>query len=122
MAGVRFVWALERDALMKVQARALLEAAAGRTLHVMFPMVSEPREFDEARALFEAQRNWLHDRNKAVPLAVRYGTMLEVPALAESLDMILPQLDFLSIGTNDLTQFLSPPIGPIQSWQSAMTG
>jgi len=98
--------ALDRDALMKVQARALLEAAASRTLNVMFPMVSEPWEFDEAHALFEAQRHWLHDRNKSVPLAVRYGTMLEVPALAESLDMILPKLDFLSIGTNDLTQFL----------------
>lgn len=98
--------ALGRDALMKVQARALLEAAAGRTLNVMFPMVSEPWEFDEAVALFEAQRKWVHSRNRAVPNIIRYGTMLEVPALAESLDMILPKLDFLSIGTNDLTQFL----------------
>ena len=98
--------ALERDALMKVQARALLEAAAGRTLNVMFPMVSEPWEFDEAVALFEAQRKWISERNRAVPKLIRYGTMLEVPALAESLDMILPRLDFLSIGTNDLTQFL----------------
>lgn len=97
---------LERDALMKVQARALLEAAAGRTLNVMFPMVSEPWEFDEAVALFDAQRKWIHDHGRAVPNAIRYGTMLEVPALAESLDMLLPKLDFLSIGTNDLTQFL----------------
>ena len=42
--------ALDRDGLLKVQARALLEAAAGRTLNVMFPMVSEPWEFDAARA------------------------------------------------------------------------
>ena len=98
--------ALERDALMKVQARALLEAAAGRTLNVMFPMVSEPWEYDEAVALFEAQRKWIHNRNRALPNVIRYGTMLEVPALAETLDMILPRLDFLSIGTNDLTQFL----------------
>ncbi|ATE66010.1 phosphoenolpyruvate--protein phosphotransferase [Rhizorhabdus dicambivorans] len=97
---------LERDALMKVQARALIEAAAGRTLSVMFPMVSEPWEYDEAVALFEAQRKWIHDHGRGVPNAIRYGTMLEVPALAESLDMILPKLDFLSIGTNDLTQFL----------------
>jgi len=98
--------ALERDALMKVQARALIEAAAGRTLFVMFPMVSEPWEFDEAVALFEAQRKWIWSRNRALPTAIRYGTMLEVPALAETLDMLLPRLDFLSIGTNDLTQFL----------------
>ena len=97
---------LERDALMKVQARALIEAAAGRTLNVMFPMVSEPWEYDEAVALFEAQRKWIHDHGRGVPNVIRYGTMLEVPALAETLDMLLPRLDFLSIGTNDLTQFL----------------
>jgi phosphotransferase system enzyme I (PtsP) len=97
---------LERDGLMKVQARALLEAAAGRTLNVMFPMVSEPWEFDEARALFEAQRTLLEGRGRKLPLAIRYGAMLEVPALAEMLDVLLPRIQFLSIGTNDLTQFL----------------
>ncbi|PCD03899.1 phosphoenolpyruvate--protein phosphotransferase [Sphingomonas spermidinifaciens] len=98
--------ALEREGLMKAQARALLEAGAGRTLNVMFPMVSEPWEFDEAQALFEAQRAWLASRGKKLPSEVRYGAMLEVPALAEVLDILLPKLDFLSIGTNDLTQFL----------------
>lgn len=98
--------ALDRDGLMKVQARALLEAAAGRTLNVMFPMVSEPWEFDEARALFEAQREWMAIRAKKLPNEIRYGAMLEVPALAEQLDVLLPRLEFLSIGTNDLTQFL----------------
>ncbi|HVF93903.1 MAG TPA: putative PEP-binding protein, partial [Sphingomonas sp.] len=98
--------ALERDGLMKAQARALIEAAAGRTLNVMFPMVSEAWEFDEARALFEAQRSWLHDRGRKLPHEIRYGAMLEVPALAEQLDLLLPKLQFLSVGTNDLTQFL----------------
>ena len=98
--------ALERDALMKAQARALLEAAAGRTLNVMFPMVSEPWEFDQAHALFERQRAWIAERGRMGPAAINYGTMLEVPALAEMLDVLLPKLDFLSIGTNDLTQFL----------------
>ena len=98
--------ALDRDALMKAQARALIEAAAGRTLNVMFPMVSEPWEFDQAQALFEKQRRWVASRNRPTPLHIRYGTMLEVPALAEMLDVLLPKLDFLSIGTNDLTQFL----------------
>jgi phosphotransferase system enzyme I (PtsP) len=98
--------ALERDTLMKAQARALLEAAAGRTLNVMFPMVSEPWEFDAAHAIFEAQRAWLAGRNRRLPTMVRYGAMLEVPALAEVLDILLPKLDFLSIGTNDLTQFM----------------
>ena len=97
---------LERDGLMKAQARALLEAAAGRTLNVMFPMISEPWEFDVAHALFEEQRRWLIERRKMMPNVIRYGAMLEVPALAEVLDVLLPKLDFLSIGTNDLTQFL----------------
>ncbi len=98
--------ALERDGLLKVQARALLEAAAGRTLHVMFPMVAEPWEFDAAKAVFEGQLAFLKQRKKTVPEAIRLGAMLEVPALAEMLDVILPRLQFLSIGTNDLTQFL----------------
>ena len=98
--------ALERNGLMKAQARALIEAAAGRTLNVMFPMVSEPWEFDEAQALFEAQRAWIASRQRKLPTPIRYGAMLEVPALAEMLDVLLPRLDFLSIGTNDLTQFL----------------
>ncbi|SMF74210.1 phosphoenolpyruvate--protein phosphotransferase [Allosphingosinicella indica] len=98
--------ALGRDALMKAQARALLEAGAGRELRVMFPMVSEPWEFDAAKALVEGQRKWLADHRKPLPTKIRYGAMLEVPALAETLDVLLPKVDFLSIGTNDLTQFL----------------
>jgi phosphotransferase system, enzyme I, PtsP len=98
--------ALEREGLLKVQARALLEASAGRTLNVMFPMVSEPWEFDAARAVFESQLAFLKTRKKVLPEAIRYGAMLEVPALAEQLDLLVPKLSFLSIGTNDLTQFL----------------
>ncbi len=98
--------ALEREGLLKVQARSLLEAAAGRTLNVMFPMVSEPWEFDAAREVFENQRKYLKAQKKLLPEAIRYGAMLEVPALAEQLDVLAPRLSFLSIGTNDLTQFL----------------
>jgi phosphotransferase system enzyme I (PtsP) len=97
---------LDRSALMKAQARALLEAGAGREIHIMFPMVSEPWEFDAAKALVEEQRQWLAAKKKMVPYKVNYGAMLEVPALAETLDILLPKIDFLSIGTNDLTQFL----------------
>jgi phosphotransferase system, enzyme I, PtsP len=98
--------ALDHDGLMKAQARALLEASAGRTLNVMFPMVSEPWEFDAAKAIFDAQIAFLTARKKHLPNRIRYGAMLEVPALAEMLDLLLPKIDFLSIGTNDLTQFL----------------
>ena len=97
---------LERSTLMKAQARALLEAAAGQTLTVMFPMVSEPWEYEEARALFDDQIEWCKRAKRPVPRKIEYGAMLEVPGLAEMLDVILPRVDFLSIGTNDLTQFL----------------
>ena len=98
--------ALEREGLMKSQARSLLEAAAGRTLNVMFPMVSEPWEFDTAKLVFDEQLDWLRKQRKPLPEDIRYGAMLEVPALAEVLDELLPRLKFMSIGTNDLTQFL----------------
>ncbi|MFC0204530.1 phosphoenolpyruvate--protein phosphotransferase [Novosphingobium soli] len=98
--------ALERDGLLKVQARSLLEAAAGRKLNVMFPMVAEPWEFDAAKAVFDNQLAYLRRRKKVLPEAIRYGVMLEVPALAEQLDLLAPRISFLSIGTNDLTQFL----------------
>jgi phosphotransferase system enzyme I (PtsP) len=98
--------ALEREGLLKVQARSLLEAAAGRDLYVMFPMVSEPWEFDAAKHVFEDQLAYMRKNKKLVPDSIRYGAMLEVPALAEVLDLMLPRVNFLSVGTNDLTQFL----------------
>ncbi len=98
--------ALEREGLMKIQARSLLEAAAGRSLYVMFPMVSEPWEFDAAKAVFDEQLAFLRSQKKLLPERIKFGAMLEVPALAEVLDLLLPRLSFLSIGTNDLTQFL----------------
>ncbi|HET6941712.1 MAG TPA: phosphoenolpyruvate--protein phosphotransferase [Sphingomicrobium sp.] len=97
---------LERSALMKSQARALIEATGGKVLRVMFPMISEPWEFDEARALFEEQLQWARKSHRKLPSRIEFGAMLEVPALAEVLDQLLPKIDFLSIGTNDLTQFL----------------
>ena len=91
---------------MKSQARSLLEAAAGRTLNVMFPMVSEPWEFDAGKQVFEDQLRFLRERRKLVPETIEYGCMLEVPALADALDILAPKLSFISVGTNDLTQFL----------------
>ncbi len=98
--------ALEREGLLKAQARSLLEASAGRVLNVMFPMVSEPWEFEAAKSVFDEQLAFLHGKKRPMPEAINFGAMLEVPALAEVLDILMPKLSFLSVGTNDLTQFL----------------
>src|SRR6478735_8508716 len=97
---------LDRSALMRAQARALIEAAGGKVLRVMFPMISEPWEYEEARALFEEQVDWARKAHRKLPAKIEFGAMMEVPALAEMLDQLLPRVDFISIGTNDLTQFL----------------
>ena len=72
----------------------------------MFPMVSEPWEFDAAKAVFDEQLDFLRKQRKLVPESIDFGCMLEVPSLAEVLDELLPRISFLSVGTNDLTQFL----------------
>src|SRR3954468_16618955 len=76
---------LERSTLMKAQARALIEASGGKILPVMFPMIFEPWEYEEARALFEEQIEWARKGHRKLPAKVEYGAMLEVPSLAEML-------------------------------------
>lgn len=97
---------LDRPALLRTQVRALLRAAAGRTLHVMFPMIAEVAEFDAARALLEKEAARLARLDEVPPRAVKVGAMLEVPALAFQLPALLARVDFLSVGSNDLMQFL----------------
>ncbi|WP_368744628.1 phosphoenolpyruvate--protein phosphotransferase [Desertibaculum subflavum] len=98
--------ALDRPAILKTQLRALLRAAAGRRLDVMFPMVAEAAELIRAKEIFERERRRLGRQGLKEPAEIRIGTMLEVPSLAFQLDAVLPQVDFISVGSNDLTQFL----------------
>jgi phosphotransferase system enzyme I (PtsP) len=97
--------ALDRPGLVRVQMRALLRAAAGRKLSIMFPLITTVEEFRATRRLLELEKNRLESFGHAVPASIEIGTMLEVPALVWELDQLLPELDFLSVGTNDLMQF-----------------
>jgi len=101
--------AFDRPALLRYQVRALLSAAAGRELNIMFPMISDVSEFKMARAILNKEvdrQTKRHKGNKSeLPSLIRVGTMLEVPALIWQLDNLLPLLDFVSVGSNDLMQF-----------------
>ncbi len=97
---------LDRPALLRHQIRALLTAAAGRSLRIMFPMVAEIAEFRRARALVDKEIARLEKFGKEKPAELQIGTMLEVPSLVWQLDTLLPEVDFVSIGSNDLLQFL----------------
>jgi phosphotransferase system enzyme I (PtsP) len=97
---------LDRPALLRHQLRALLTAAAGRSLRIMFPMVAEVAEFKRARALVDKELARLAKFGKTPPADLQIGTMLEVPSLVWQLDTLLPLVDFVSVGSNDLLQFL----------------
>ncbi len=97
---------LDRPALLRTQLRALLYAASGRHLGVMFPMVAEVPELRAARRILDLEIERLARRNVAPPARLEVGIMLEVPALFWQLENLLPLVDFVSIGSNDLIQFL----------------
>lgn len=97
---------LDRPSMLRQQFRAMLRAAAGRPLNLMFPMVAEVAEFDRARALLDLEIERLAGEGAPTPEALEVGAMLEVPSLLFQLDALLRRIDFLSVGSNDLQQFL----------------
>jgi phosphotransferase system enzyme I (PtsP) len=98
--------ALDRPALLRYQVRALLAAAAGRTLRILLPMVSDVSEFNAARALVDREIERARLLSQPQPRHVLVGAMLEVPALAFMLPQIMRSADFVSIGSNDLLSFV----------------
>jgi len=98
--------ALDRPAMLRLQLRALIHAARGRELSVMFPMVSEVAELDAARAILDREIERERRQGSVLPSRVRIGVMLEVPALMWQLGSLFERADFLSVGSNDLFQFL----------------
>jgi phosphotransferase system, enzyme I, PtsP len=97
---------LDRPALLRAQFRAILKATAGRVARIMLPMIASVDEFRQCRDMLNRERAYLTKHGHQGPRDVKLGVMLEVPALLFDLDNILAQADFVSVGSNDLMQFL----------------
>ncbi len=98
--------ALDRPGLFRMQMRALLHAAAGNDLWVMFPMITEVSEFDQVKELVARESALMKRFGHKEPAKIHLGAMIEVPALLWQLDALFQKVDFASIGSNDLLQFL----------------
>src|SRR5437667_343541 len=97
---------LDRPAMLRQQLRALLRAAGGQDLMVKFPMIAEIAELEGARRLLDKELARAASEGVEPPRSLKLGVMLEVPSLLWQLPALLRRVDFLSIGTNDLAQFL----------------
>ncbi len=98
--------AMDRPALLRLQARAMLIAGAGHDLKIMFPMIADVQEFLQAKAAVMMEQAFLVRHGHALPKSLKIGVMIEIPSLLWQLDYLFPVVDFASIGSNDLVQFL----------------
>lgn len=97
---------LDRPVIIRQQLRAMVRAAAGEKLSVMFPFIAEVAEFDAMKALLNKELSKAREEGITPPTQVRVGTMLEIPSLLFQLPELMSRVDFISIGSNDLFQFL----------------
>ena len=97
---------LDRRALFRTQIRALFKATAGGEMRLMIPMVSTAAEMVKVRELFDAELGNVRRKGMPCPERVKLGAMFEVPSLLFELDDLFRTVDFVSIGSNDLLQFL----------------
>lgn len=99
--------ALDRQGLLRIQIRALLQAANGGPMKILVPMVTDAWEFRQTRLVVNKEVERMKHAGQAVPSKLELGAMIEVPSLLWELDQVLPEADFVSIGSNDLVMFLT---------------
>lgn len=97
---------LDRPGLLRTQIRALLKASGGRELKLMLPMVTELGEIAQAREIIDREVRHLSRFAHHLPTSLKLGAMLEVPSLLFQLDELMKAVDFVSVGSNDLFQFV----------------
>lgn len=97
---------LDRPIVLRQQFRALIRACNGRDLWLMFPFIAEVAEFDAAKQLLLKEVEKADDDGLKVPASLKVGSMIEIPSLLFQLDELMQRVDFVSIGSNDLMQFL----------------
>ena len=97
---------LDRPGLLRTQIRALLKACGGRELKLMLPMVTELGEIAQAREIIDREVRHLSRFAHHLPTSLKLGAMLEVPSLLFQLDELMKAVDFVSVGSNDLFQFV----------------
>jgi phosphotransferase system, enzyme I, PtsP len=98
---------LDRPGLLRSQLRALLRAGGGRDLRIMFPMIATSAEFDAAKAIVGRELAHMTRHGYEPPHDLKLGIMLEIPSILWQLDEILARVDFVSVGSNDLVQYLT---------------
>lgn len=99
--------ALDRPGLLRIQIRALLQAANGGPMKILVPMVTDAWEFRQTRLVVNRELERLAHEGRPLPSRLELGAMIEVPSLLWELDQVLPEADFVSIGSNDLVMFLT---------------
>ena len=97
---------LDRPALLRMQLRAILKAGGNRDLRIMFPMIANVAEFEAAKAAALRELDHIQRWNYQPPRSLQLGAMVEVPSILWEIDLIAQRADFLSVGSNDLVQYM----------------
>jgi phosphoenolpyruvate-protein phosphotransferase (PTS system enzyme I) len=97
---------LDEIGLFRTQLRAILRSSSKHTIKIMLPMITDVSEIWEAKSIIEQLKLELAEKNITISKDIKLGIMVETPAIALLMDQVSKEIDFISIGTNDLVQYL----------------